>query len=166
MTSPKPKPENQVIRIYIWLIRFVAFLGIVFLLVGLVATFLNYRFMQNAIATSGTVLHVQIDSSGENPTYRPIIMFDDANGNSQVASTYMASNRYNFEKGQKLDVLYTLDDLETVKINSWFGRWGLGVMFIIAGVFFTGIALFASKMVQGGQVANLFGLIGKAIDRD
>ena len=129
------------LKIYYWMIRFIGALAILFLIAGVVVSFLNFRFMQNALPAAGTVMYVQSERTGSNSIqYHPILQFDGIDGISYVASTYMASTKYNFTVGQELPVLYLPSDPEVMKVDSWFGRWGLGAVFVCAAVFFRLIA--------------------------
>lgn len=135
--------------VYFLMLKGVSYLAILVLIAGIVVTYLNFSFLQNAVSTTGSVLNVQVKGVGDKPTYLPSIYYDDAKGNGLVAHTYMSSNRYNFEVGQKLDILYIPGDPGIVKIDSWFGRWGLGAMFVLGAIFFRGIVLFALWVFTG-----------------
>jgi len=147
------------LKTYVWFIRFVAALSLVFLVAGGWASFQNYRFAQVARATTGSVVFVEKDASGNNITYRPHIFYTDGSGETHVAPTAIASTGYNFAIGADVPVLYAPQNPEVVRFDSWFGRWGLGAMFLIAAVVLAIIALFAARMVAGGQVGVLFGIV-------
>jgi len=109
-------------------------IGLSFLGVGGAITYSTYTFMQNSVNTTGQVLFVKSNTSDGTTTYQPTFTYVDLEGQQQQGTTFLSSSGYGFAVGEKMEILYDTRDFASVRLNSWFGTWGFGVIFIAAGI--------------------------------
>jgi len=105
-------------------------IGLLFLVAGGVFTFFAFDFVDNALPTTGTVVSVEVDYSDDGVTYQPTIRFIDFEGRKQSGETFMASSNYDFEVGSKVDILYDIREPSSLRMDTWFAKWGLGAIFM------------------------------------
>lgn len=115
--AKKPKP-HLVFRA----LRLLAFL---WLAVALISAVLAWQLSENAYATTGVVLDVEvIKSQNSDTSYRPVIGFFDHRGAPQTAQMNWDSPDYNFPPGQKLFILADRRSPEIVRLDSLWQVWG------------------------------------------
>ncbi len=108
--------------------------GAVIMAVGAVLLFVTADFMSNAEPVIGTVVSIDIVTNNQSRTYRPTIRFLDNTGQKRRAQTFLASTSYNFDTGEKLDIFYDTRDPSSIRLNSWFSLWGMGIIFAATGL--------------------------------
>lgn len=120
--------KNSIIK---WIFTFV---GSIFFLVGAFLTYQTNDFMNNAVATRGTVIAVETIYSNDGTTYKPTFSYIDANGKRYESETFISSSSYNFSRGTLVDIMYDRRDPSEMRIDSWFSLWGFGFVFMAVGV--------------------------------
>jgi len=97
-----------------------AILGIA--LLGLtIYLYINTRdFIHTAESTTGIVVDLQYDSSGDSDVYYPIVSFVDDQGKEIDFRGSSGSNPPSYQVGQEVSILYSPDDSHDAKINSFF----------------------------------------------
>ena len=108
--------------------------GLLFLAVGAVFTYLAFDFIDNALPATGTVVSVEMNYGDDSVTYRPTIRFIDFEDRKQSGETFLASSSYDFEVGSKVDILYDTREPTSLIIDTWFSKWGVGVIFLVSSV--------------------------------
>lgn len=109
-------------------------IGLIFMVVGGVLTFLTYDFMGNALPTTGRVESVEVNYNDDNVTYKPTIRFINYAEREQLGQTFMSSSSYNFEAGSNVDILYDIRNPESLRMDTWFATWGFGVIFLLGSI--------------------------------
>ena len=137
-----PKAGARVVRVVFTI------LGLLLFVFGGLITAFSYDFVENSAVTTGTVVSVDVDYSGDSVTYKPTIRFIDASGRKQRSETFLSSSSYNFARNQKVEVRYDLRDPSSMRINTWFAIWGLGFVFLGAGAVLLFISRFIGKKVR------------------
>ncbi|MEM6622213.1 MAG: DUF3592 domain-containing protein [Pseudomonadota bacterium] len=108
------------------------------------------RFMQVAQRVTGTVIRVGVHrSTGSNsgPTYKPVFEFHDPNGYRHEAETFLSASSYNFPIGQQREIL--VDPSEPTKCRiPGFWVYGFGAIFLVGGLIFALLPLFAPIPIE------------------
>lgn len=118
----------------------------------LVGTFFLYRSTEAFLATSmkaeGSVVALVTSRSNDSTTYRPVVQFTTQDGQAVEFTSSSGSNPPSYNKGERVEVLYSPTAPQEAKINGFFSLWGGAVILgILGGVFFligAGIALFGA----------------------
>ena len=143
--------------------------GTLFTIVGLYLTFDAFRFAENARTTMGEVIHVEMkistDSEGRRTrTYEPTMRYVAANGQSYTAKTHISSSGYDFQIGERMEILYDPADLTEVRLNSFWSLWMLPIAFMLGGLLFAVIGIFIWVNTVRGRAGLHDGTIRR--DRD
>ncbi|WP_208347579.1 DUF3592 domain-containing protein [Pseudaestuariivita rosea] len=118
-----------------WLILGVlASLGLIFIGVGGVFLYKQYLFMSGAQKVEAVVIHLDINNSGDNPTYRPTVRYVDNAGDTREAASQLFSNFYDYEIGETIEVFHNHDRDDHIRIDGWFSIWGFGSIFFGVGL--------------------------------
>lgn len=104
--------------------------GLIFLVVGAILTFLTYDFMNNALPVSGRVTSVEVIMGDDSVSYKPTIRYVDSQGRKQSGQTFISSSSYNFDIGSTVDILYDVRDPGSLRMDTWIATWGLGLIFL------------------------------------
>ena len=121
-----------------------AVVGFVFLASGLVFAVafgtLSYRSLETSaigLEARGTVIGERRTAGGNRGgrSYRPIVRFVDANGETRHFEQRPGGRKGAYDKGDVVDVLYRADDPDTAVIDSFWGRAGHMFGMIFALVF-------------------------------
>ncbi len=123
--------NNNGVRIFTVIFRI---MGMIFLVAGAILTFITYDFMNNALPVSGRVVSVEVITSGDSVSYKPTIRFVDWEGRKQSGQTFIPSSSYNFKIGSSVGILYDIRDPKSLRMDTWFATWGLGLIFLGASV--------------------------------
>ena len=116
----------------------------VFLLVGIGMLAGSWSWYQNtrsfigqAAKAEGTIVELVRSNSSDSTTYRPVVHFNNQNGEQIEFTSSAGSNPPSYSKGEKVEVLYLPNEPRNAKINGFFSLWG-GSLIIggIGGVFF------------------------------
>lgn len=118
-------------------------IGVLLLTLGIFLTYSDAKFRQNAVATTGTVVQMQVDQSGDVPRYTPLVEFTDASGAVHRAPSTQASEDYGFARDEQVEILYNPDQLSEVYINNGDQPPQMGMTFIFASLAFFAIAALA-----------------------
>lgn len=109
-------------------------MGLIFLVAGAILTFLAYDFMNNALPATGRVTSVEVITGDDSVSYKPTIRYVDWEGRKQIGQTFISSSSYNFDVGESVDILYDIREPESLRVDTWFATWGLGLIFLGASV--------------------------------
>ena len=118
--------------------------SLVFFAVGAGILYANYSFMQNAEETVGTVIHVSINRDDDGTTYKPTVKFT-VDGRDYEAQSWMSSSGYDFSIGEKIPVLYDVDDPQSIRLNYFMEKWGFGGIFATIGAVMFIIGTFVGR---------------------
>ena len=120
-------------------------LGIGWLAAGVGFTFDTLTFLHRSISTSGqiTSLVSRRDQSEGPITYAPVFSFTSESGRSYVVTSNASSNPPAFSVGQKVTVLYKVEQPDHARLNTFEQLWLFPVMFTAIGTvsFVVGIFL-------------------------
>lgn len=127
-------------------------IGLLFGLIGTalaVAAYWAYShtqgFIDQALSAQGTVIELSRSSSGSSTsggssTYRPVVVFQDHNGQRVEFIASVGSNPPSHRKGDRVEVLYRRADPQDAAIDSFLHLWftasllgGLGMLFFTIG---------------------------------
>lgn len=114
----------------------------IFIIVGiglLTTTFFllynNYKFLETAIISQGTVIGFEkYRSSDHSVLFRPIVKFIDEKGQNVEFVSNSANSRPQYQVGEKVEVIYNSIASNEAKINSFFEIWGVATITGIGGV--------------------------------
>jgi len=109
-------------------------MGLIFLVAGAVLTFLAYDFMNNALPATGRVTSVEAITGDDSVSYKPTIRYVDWEGRKQSGQTFMSSSSYNFDIGESVGILYDIRKPESLRMDTTFATWGIGLMLLGASV--------------------------------
>ena len=145
---------------WVWWI-FTAFPAL-FVLVGIGLLAEAIKYTSQADSTRGKVVDVsaQYDSEGS-VSYLPTIRYRRDDGRFVEAETNRSSRSYDFEIGQRVEILYTYDDPPEVRINSFFDLYGSGLIVIVVGGLFIRLIGWFRRKVSGGSA--MLGLVAVAL---
>jgi Protein of unknown function (DUF3592) len=150
--------------IYIFLV-----IGVLMLLGSLLSWNNTRRFIANAETAQGRVIElieVRDDDDGST-TYKPVVTYVAANGQSITFTASFSSKPAPYDVGESVDVLYAADDPHDARIRGFGSLWlgpailgGLGVVFAGVG----GGMLLARR--SGERKKNYLMAFGNAIQTD
>jgi hypothetical protein len=97
-----------------------ALLGIVLTSIGIVWWKNVRHFVQSAEHAEGTVIELIESRGGKGGyTYSPVVEFADRFGQRHEHRSSMGSNPPRFSVGDKVQIVYDQNDLDSAKINHW-----------------------------------------------
>jgi len=128
--GPHPRERRGIGRLFARLL-FLASLGATFAGIWLLID--TVRFMGVAERTVDSVVSVKIDSSGDDPTYRPTIRFMTWEGEMREARTHIASSAYDYRVGEDVAILYDVTNPDDVRVNGFMSLWGLPLVILAIG---------------------------------
>lgn len=128
------------------------FLGFIFGLIGLAGiiggawiTYDTFEFIDNSVEVTGTVTSVEVIYGDDSVSYKPTFRFLDEEGNKQRATTSISSSGYDYDRGERVEILYDWRDPQRIRVNGWFSIWGIGMIPVGIGAVF----LFVSRLIRG-----------------
>ena len=115
------------------------------LLVGLILFYRNWRFVNNALTATGTVIELKKrgQSKGGNPMYSPVVRFFAADGNPIEFTEFLRRHPPGFEVGEQVTVFYDRRNFKkarTVK-SQWDLYFPAWIFLLIGSVLLLGFAL-------------------------
>jgi Protein of unknown function (DUF3592) len=117
-----------------------------FILIGLGFLADSIVFVSDAQGTQGQVVDVRRSYSDDGGvSYTPTIRYRRSDGRIFEAETNMASSSYNYDIGERVEILYAFEEPEEVRIDTFFSLYGIGLIFIAMGGLFVTILSFARK---------------------
>jgi hypothetical protein len=129
-----------------------------------VAGFLYYNtttFLAEAAKAEGTVMDLVLSRSDDSTTYRPLIHFQDQQGETIEFMSSVGSNPPSYSEGDKVEVLYIPSKPQNARVNGWFSLWGaativgsLGVVFFLIGC---GITLVGVLKTRSEEYLRAYG---------
>jgi len=140
--TKKPKAGARVVRVIFTV------LGLLLLVFGGLVTVASYDFVDNSAVTTGRVVSVAVDYTGDSVSYKPTIRFLDQYGRKHRSETLMSSSNYNFSRNQSVEVRYDLRDPSSLRMNTWFAIWGIGFIILGAGAVLLFISRFIGRKVR------------------
>jgi hypothetical protein len=134
--------------------KILRWIGILFALIGLgllggayFAYHHTSQFLASAVTAQGTV--IDLARSGQtgsgtgttSSTYRPVVSFEDHNGEPVEFISTLGSNPPSYRKGDQVGVLYLEDDPQDAVINSFMSLWFVAVLLGAMGTVFLLVGL-------------------------
>jgi hypothetical protein len=80
-------------------------------------------------------------SRGGGPSYAPVFEFKDAGGRSHRVTNSTSSRPASYDVGEKVGVLYSPQNPDEARIDSFFSLWGGPAIFGSVGLIFTSSAV-------------------------
>jgi len=107
-------------------------------------------FVASALPATGEVIDFFESRSSESLTYRPVVEFVTAQGQSVQFTSPSGSSPPAYSRGESVEVLYDPDRPEIAQINSFFSLWGVPIIFVSIGVilFVLGLAMIVRQRSQ------------------
>jgi hypothetical protein len=131
-----------------WLV--IAF-PLLFLMAGAGMVFEAIVFVSQAESTQGRVIQVERSHDSEGGvSYTPLILYESGEGLYYEGETHISSGNYDYDIGDRVEILYSYADPETVRINSFFSLYGIGLIFAAMGGLFV-LVLMAVRRKMFGQ---------------
>jgi hypothetical protein len=156
-TSTQPRGGKVMPRWAWWIIFAIPTL---FFLMGLGFLADAFIFVSDAQSTRGQVVEISRSYDDEGGvSYTPTIRYRRSDGRAFEAETHIASGNYDYDIGDRVDILYAFNDPEVVRIDSFFSLYGIGLIFTIIGGVFLHILTWvrrktAGRIVQTGMSAG------------
>jgi hypothetical protein len=113
--------------------------GMLMIVVGIIWSGVNAWFVMQATKGSGEIIEIR-QSSGtkERKRYYPIFQFTDASGRSWTNRSTVGYSVYDFNPGDKVEVLYSSSDPSEAQINTFTSLWskplfvgGFGILLVL-----------------------------------
>jgi len=136
----------------------------IFALLGaalLVGAFFSYQntsnFIEEAVETRGTVTDLAYSRSDDSVSYYPVVEFQSASGRLVEFQSSSGSNPASYDIGERVSILYRVDEPFSARINGFFSLWGLSlILAIMGGVFFlVGALMILVPLIRQGRGAKL-----------
>jgi hypothetical protein len=125
----------------------------ILLVVGLAMLAEAIIFTTKAERTRGEVVDVSRHYGGESGvSYMPTIRYRRDDGRTFEAATRIASSDYDYQIGERVDILYSYDDPQEVRIDSFFSLYGPGLIFAVIGALFIRVIMWVRGKVGRGAV--------------
>jgi len=133
-----------------WVWRLVLAFPLIFLMVGVGLVVEAIIFVSQAESALGKVVHVQrsYDNDG-GASYTPLILYETGEGLYFEAETHISSGNYDYDIGNRVEILYSYSDPETVRINSFFSLYGIGLIFAAMGGIFVLVLIAVRRKMFG-----------------
>jgi hypothetical protein len=124
------------------------------MLVGALYWALHTRsFVAQASLAEGTVIDlVAVNSSSGSPTYKPVVRFVAADGRERQFASHFSSNPPSYQRGERVQVLYSVSRPEDAAINGFLALW-LGPL-IVGGIGFVLFSIGAGLAVVPRMLAR------------
>ena len=136
-----------------WVGWLVTGLPAIFLVVGFGLLAEAILYTTGAGGTRGEVVHVSRHYGGEGGvSYTPTIRYRRDDGRTFEAETHMASSNYDYEIGDRVDILYSYDDPHEVRINSFFSLYGPGLICAVIGALIIRVIAWVRGKIGRGAV--------------
>ena len=141
-------------------------IGTLFAAIGIYFALDAFEFAGQARTTMGEVIHVETrvsrDSDGRrSTTYQPTLRYMAANGQTYEAETHISSSGYDYDIGERMEILYDPADLTEVRINGFFSLYIFPIAFTFGGLLFAAIGIFVWRSKRRGRVLS----VGQTIER-
>jgi len=114
-------------------------LGVVFIIIAALVYSKTRTFIAESTATEGTVVELELSSSGSSRYYYPVVVFRTAEELEIRFKSGTGSNPPSYREGDKVPVRYRQDDPYGARIDSFFSLWGLVVILGPMGLLFSAI---------------------------
>ncbi|CAM5709929.1 hypothetical protein SALBM311S_10039 [Streptomyces alboniger] len=134
--------------------------GSLFLVIGLILTWVSVSFLADAERAKGTVVALDWRNDyssasrkqrGSNePHAYPVVEFTSSDGTQRTFRNSTGSNPPSYERGDRVEVLYHADSPEDARINGFVSLWLLPLIFGGIGLLCAGIGT-AVAMVRRGR---------------
>ena len=117
----------------------------------------NSDFVNGSVRTSGEVVALVKSGSRNSTAYRPEVVFRTAQGEVIDFISATGSSPPAYSKGEKVEVLYRVDDPHRAKIAGFFSLWGSTSILAFFGgfLFLFGTAVLLLPLLQGGWGAYM-----------
>lgn len=112
-------------------LRFIAFLVVVYALWHLVQAFV---FNQSNWPTDGIILEFVENDAPFNPSQSPLIAYVDFDGGKHLVIPENALDTETLSVGQKVWIVYSIDNPEHMRLDTPLGVWGTGSIWLVLGL--------------------------------
>ena len=92
------------------------------------------------VKTTAVIVEVESMTSSGDVSFRPIFEFVDEAGKTITTKQEYYENKYDFEIGQPLNIIYLPSDPMSAKINTWDNLWFIGPIMLFMALVFQWIA--------------------------
>jgi hypothetical protein len=112
-----------------WALKVMLFVGIFALMTAAIWLFQVVSFEKSAIKVAGVVKSVELsfDSEGD-PTYNPIIEFQDSSGQVRTLTTFTSFDASAYNPGDTVEVLYPFERPDRALLKDW------GELYLLPGM--------------------------------
>lgn len=115
------------------------------------------EFLETASAKSGVVTDLIRSRSSDSNAYYPVVRFEDDQGRLVEFRSSSGTNPPAYDRGEKVNVLFTPGKAESARIDGFFSLWG--VTLIVGGLgtafFLIGGGMFLVPAIRGRGAARL-----------
>ncbi|NLG88069.1 MAG: DUF3592 domain-containing protein [Clostridiaceae bacterium] len=110
-------------------------LGILLLIIGISLMSRSVKFSNRGVSVEARVSDIKVSKSSKSTSYTPHVTFDTLDGETvSVSLNVRYTNRSPYSVGDKVKIIYLQEDPTTVIMDSFFSKYGLPVIFILAGI--------------------------------
>ncbi|PWJ09792.1 DUF3592 domain-containing protein [Jannaschia seohaensis] len=150
MKSANPKSKPVII-----IARVITGLGLLFALVGAYLIVGATQFSRNAVATTGLVVAIELvrdidsDTGSDTISFRPTFEYSDIDGNLHTSQTAAASTMYDYEIGEEVEIMFSPDNPDAVRVSGFWSLYLLPSIFLVVGAGLIGLGLLISRVLRG-----------------
>ena len=131
---------------------FAAFFGFIIFATGASLTYSNYQAASRAIATTAVITEFKSSTrftstgAGGSSTRKsytvtePIVDFTDASGTAHTATLNRDKDDLGLSVGDDISITYNPDTPSEIRLDDWYGRWGMWPFLMLFGVIFMAIS--------------------------
>jgi hypothetical protein len=127
------------------LLRFFALAGLVLLALALLTGIKTATFLQRAVRAPGEVVDLYQRPSRNGSTYAPVVEFTHDGERSRFTTSY-GSYPPQFNRGQRVEVLYDPGNVNDARIHTFAQLWGVTGFLTLIGTAFSAVGLGSSLL--------------------
>lgn len=131
--------------------------GLALLLGALVSYQHSSDFLDSALSTQGTVVGMEKSRGADSTSYFPIIEYVTNEGQKLQFRSSTGSSRPAYSIGETVEVLYSPQQTEDARLNSYFSLWGAALILAILGAvfLFVGVIIMLVGVLKNRKKAYL-----------
>ena len=138
------------------LLKYLLVVGGLAMLTGAGLLYQNAQhFLYQAYKTQGQVVAFEQNTLGGSVSYRPVVSYQDANGNAHQFTSSVGDNPPAYLIGENVELLYVPGNKPNAKLNHFYALWGnvvlsvsFGAVFFLAGLAITAYLFFKSRNLE------------------